>query len=580
MCMKCCFVLLFFILGISAALPAQNPIGDNIILKDNPVITEAGDVAHLVFKAEQLLLSDLDSAYYFAQYALDESQRNQNSVGSAISYIHLAHIYLRKGEYRTALEYINLAQLINDYLKNSVVEAALYYVKARLFLITGNTNDASKEAMNALSLFETIGDSLNLARVYNFLGGVYSEIGDIDKAIQNNQVALTIQKDLGLKYYNASSYSNIGVCLLNKGELDSAIMLVNTAIVLNNESRNFIWLANNYHLLGLIYRDQSENDSARYYFNESLVTHKNYGSFSGESSILSALGSLDLHEGDLLNANMHFTKAKQLAVDHGLLSHHASALQGLYRIAKYEHKFEEACAFLEQFKSLSDSLEKMQNVSLITMLELEKEVAQNRLLQKFDLEQMALQQRKKNFFIILLVVVIVALAIGIYMILSWHRLRRRKMSVEKEELSREIEYKNKELTLSVMAQVKKNETIQNLVKTLEKGLKGIDILEKRKISSLVKELKKQKDDTVWEEFEMRFKNVYNDFYSKLRNDFPDLSLPEIKICAFLRMGLNTKEIASLLYKSQASIEVDRARIRRKMGLTGTKVNLNSFLTDL
>jgi hypothetical protein len=47
---------------------------------------------------------------------------------------------------------------------------------------------------------------------------------------------------------------------------------------------------------------------------------------------------------------------------------------------------------------------------------------------------------------------------------------------------------------------------------------------------------------------------------------PELTSTEKKICTFLKMNMNTKEIAVLPLSTPASIEVSRARIRKKFEL--------------
>ena len=80
----------------------------------------------------------------------------------------------------------------------------------------------------------------------------------------------------------------------------------------------------------------------------------------------------------------------------------------------------------------------------------------------------------------------------------------------------------------------------------------------------------------WEEFEIRFQEVHTDFYSNLRKSYPELSNNEIRLCAFLKLNMTTKEIAAITYQSLNSIKVARYRLRKKLGLS-KEHNLNAFL---
>jgi DNA-binding CsgD family transcriptional regulator len=70
------------------------------------------------------------------------------------------------------------------------------------------------------------------------------------------------------------------------------------------------------------------------------------------------------------------------------------------------------------------------------------------------------------------------------------------------------------------------------------------------------------------------------FYKKLINQFPDLSPNEQKICAFLRLNMSTKEISELTGQGVNALEIARTRLRKKLGITNTKTNLVSFISQI
>jgi len=75
-----------------------------------------------------------------------------------------------------------------------------------------------------------------------------------------------------------------------------------------------------------------------------------------------------------------------------------------------------------------------------------------------------------------------------------------------------------------------------------------------------------------EEFEKRFTGVHEDYYTKLLDVAPDLSPNELRICAFIRLNITTKDIASITGKSTGTIENIRISIRKKLNLdTGTNL---------
>lgn len=80
----------------------------------------------------------------------------------------------------------------------------------------------------------------------------------------------------------------------------------------------------------------------------------------------------------------------------------------------------------------------------------------------------------------------------------------------------------------------------------------------------------------WKKFEQNFDQVYVDFLKRLEETFPQLTSTDKKICAYLKMGLSSKEIAPLLNITIRSVEMNRYRVRKKMGL-GREENLSDYL---
>ena len=84
------------------------------------------------------------------------------------------------------------------------------------------------------------------------------------------------------------------------------------------------------------------------------------------------------------------------------------------------------------------------------------------------------------------------------------------------------------------------------------------------------------DDEGWAQFEENFNVVYDDFMVNLMREHPNLKKADRKLCAYLKMGLSSKEMASLLNMSVRSIETARYRLRKKLNLDQGD-NLTNFI---
>ena len=75
-----------------------------------------------------------------------------------------------------------------------------------------------------------------------------------------------------------------------------------------------------------------------------------------------------------------------------------------------------------------------------------------------------------------------------------------------------------------------------------------------------------KDKEDWLTFELHFRNSHAQFFENLRKAHPDLSPNEIKLSAYLKLNLSSKEIASLMNVAKTSVEQSRYRLRKRFNL--------------
>jgi DNA-binding NarL/FixJ family response regulator len=155
------------------------------------------------------------------------------------------------------------------------------------------------------------------------------------------------------------------------------------------------------------------------------------------------------------------------------------------------------------------------------------------------------------------------------------------IELSKSKLESEVQFKNTELATSVMNVVKQNETLLQIRDDVTQAIKEENKEAfARKIKRIVKHIDLEiKPDQSWNQFEQLFNQIHENFLQKLKERFPELTSRDLKLCAYLRMNLNSKEIAPLLSLSVRGVEDLRYRVRKKMGLD-TAVNLADFILSL
>jgi DNA-binding CsgD family transcriptional regulator len=137
------------------------------------------------------------------------------------------------------------------------------------------------------------------------------------------------------------------------------------------------------------------------------------------------------------------------------------------------------------------------------------------------------------------------------------------MRFKNEQLKKDVESKSRELASSTMSIIKKNEFLNEIKQELKHtGENKNDHLDKV-IKIIDKDLNNTDD---WKLFKEAFNNTDKDFIKKIKSKHPTLTPNDLRLCAYLRLNLSSKEIAPLLNISFKSVEVKRYRLRKKIDL--------------
>ena len=155
------------------------------------------------------------------------------------------------------------------------------------------------------------------------------------------------------------------------------------------------------------------------------------------------------------------------------------------------------------------------------------------------------------------------------------------VALRNEKLQAEVDFKNSELATNAMHLVQKGELLTKIKSELNQLMKAVD---NEKAASELKKVVKvlgedEKMDKDWEHFTHHFDKVHSDFVVVLKEKYPSITANELKLSAYLRMNLSTKEIAQLMNISVRGVEISRYRLRKKLGIS-SEVNLFDFLMSI
>ena len=151
----------------------------------------------------------------------------------------------------------------------------------------------------------------------------------------------------------------------------------------------------------------------------------------------------------------------------------------------------------------------------------------------------------------------------------------------KQKYRDEIAGKDRELVSSLIQIAQKNEIVLYIRKNLSVIKNTLPSPIQKKVTDMLLKIDEHQRKQIfnWEDFKFHFEKVHQGFFSRLSGKFPILTSKDQRLCAYIKLGLSTKDIAGLINITPESVEIGRVRLRKKLGLTRTD-NLSVFLQEI
>lgn len=149
----------------------------------------------------------------------------------------------------------------------------------------------------------------------------------------------------------------------------------------------------------------------------------------------------------------------------------------------------------------------------------------------------------------------------------------------RQRLQSQLNAKDRELVSFLLQLSQKNE----LLSKVGKQLKSLETVADKNLKELPQLLVMLQEDSAisldWTVIESQLDKIHPGFLMRLQSKHPSISLKDKKLCAYLRLGLSSKEISGLLNITSKSVEISRIRLRKKLKLSD-KTRLTNYLGQL
>jgi tetratricopeptide (TPR) repeat protein/DNA-binding CsgD family transcriptional regulator len=442
----------------------------------------------------------------------------------------------------------------------------------------------------------------------NNIGKVYFAWKKFDKALQYYTEALDRALATDNISMQAIRLSNIGQVYEAMNSYDTALSLYNQALDIDKKQGNRDKIGIRRSNIGRVYLKQGKFEESYRNFSEALDIFNELEILLSQAIILNHLGDLMLKEGKYPQALGYYEKSLDISKPRAIKGEELRSLKSIADTYSELKNFEASLNYFQQFTSLKDSLfneeKHRQLAEFETRYDTEKKDKENALLK----QEAKIQRNQKIIFIISGLAILFVAIFFVFLFTTkrksliqskklrekenkLHGLEMEKQEKEKDHLQKvlfaeeqinklqqdKLQQKNRELSTATLHILNKNEVLGNIRKMAEQTVDDASLDKNACFVNLIREIDSNTNlDEQWDQFKLHFESVHKGFFAKLMNAYPNLTQNELKLCAYLRMNLSTKEIAQMLHISAESVTTKRYRLRKKLKLDNEE-NLVGFI---
>lgn len=522
--------------------------------------------------------------------------------------------YYQRNDSKKAFEYIDKAKEIAERTNIDNEKAFVYLNEGKAYFTIADYSKAMNAYEKALFLYLKLNKPNKIAGCYLEIGVVHLELCDYGKALNYFSKSLKTYKALNHKRGMARCYASMGIVYVKQEKYAISNEYLQKAIGMTDDRSDiahmFINIARNYELMGDYYKSLS-------YFDSIVPSLKERNDFGGLATAYSNFAGVYIDVKDYEKAKAYFKIAIHYASELGdtvnllytqtdlallytttnqpdsaiILLKQVIELNKEYNIDElyenvyfniseaYEKKGDTKSALLyyKQYHTVYDSVSKQlasqKLLDIQTQWEVDKKNEQIALLDK---DKKLATQKAVSSGIALIAVSIAGLCFFIYR----NKKNREQQLLHEAELkdaAYQIDFKHRELAHKAINLSQKEQIFVNIKQQLE-NVKIENTRGKETLLGVLSEIDLQLKQNAMEDFEKYFIEIHPEFYNNLKYKYTELTQTELRVCALIKLNLNSKEIADLTHKTIRSVEATRASIRKKMGLA--KENLFDIIASL
>jgi tetratricopeptide (TPR) repeat protein len=525
----------------------------------------------LALSAESIGNNSEQAAKYAEEaYQIANSQNyNKEAVKSLLQ---MGMSFIRTNNYGRAFESAEKAIELASYKNMNGDIAQAKALMAIVYYELGDYEKSAKYDFENLKYYEEVNDLKQIGIVLGNIGIDFCKQNNYQKGLEYLQKSFDIAMKNNDLHGVAYQYNNIAsVYTEYYNDFRMALVYYNEALKINSKlgdkRQEGIYLMN----IGNCYSKLLENDSALMYYQQANTIFKEISNSNLYAECQILLGEYYLSNNSLSQSLPAADTAFKISEQNDNIVNIKAVAGLLHRIYLSKKDTIRAYHYAMIENQAKDTLVEMQNQQEVYKLEFQYNLEKN------DKVKQIARQKKEEFMLIIILSLVSGLIIVI-LLFSRHRIKTKNVALKNEAMEKELQFKNKELTINLLSLIKKNEMLSDISNKLTEIGRGAKREEtKDAIARIAREIRKSSDDKMLKEFSLRFQEVHVGFYDNLLKQFPDLSANELKLCALLRLNMSSKDISEITGQRIQTIDHARYRLRKKLSISNSDINLVAYL---
>lgn len=399
-------------------------------------------------KALRLRYLNTDSLFFFANKALKLSEEIKYTAGKSNALLLIANYYSDSGNNKEAISNYKSALAESKKISNSNIQLAIMNSFARSYYYNGNYAKSLSIYLEAVEL-ATDADNLKMLSVMNEnIANLYKTQKDYDQALIFLKKSIKLNDSIANDFNSAKTYSNFASVYGEIGNFEYAMFNINKSIAIFEEYHNIRWIAYSYRIKGDIYLKQQKYDWAIRWYDQSALLYNKIKNNRDKIELLNGLSyayyGLEKDSISEVYAKEAYSKAQNI----NSISNIEIAANILYKIGKRKNDYENALAYLEVYKQVTDSLSKTENGHSLLMLKTKMSRDSQKV--KSDVTTQLELAKKQSFLYIIIALLLIWSVITFMM--SKSRKAHKKLNTELQ--LKQIVLQNREEELEEINQTK------------------------------------------------------------------------------------------------------------------------------